>query len=57
MIDKGEFGAWSTSGCKEVLQKGNERICSCTQLAHFGILFVNIWLCAQLDYNMTGLRP
>lgn len=35
-----EFGAWSTSGCKEVKKNGNERICSCTQLAHFGMLFV-----------------
>ena len=35
------FGAWSTEGCKEVMKEGNKRVCECTQLAHFGILFVS----------------
>ena len=35
------FGAWSTEGCKEVMREGNRRVCECTQLAHFGILFVS----------------
>ena len=45
--DEDEFGAWSTSACKEVERNGNERVCSCTQLAHFGMLFVNGLLCVQ----------
>ena len=35
-----KFGAWSTEGCREVMREGNRRVCECTQLAHFGILFV-----------------
>ena len=35
------FGSWSTEGCREVMREGNRRVCECTQLAHFGILFVN----------------
>ena len=37
-----EFGAWSTSGCREVERDGNRRVCECTQLAHFGMLFVSV---------------
>ena len=36
------FGAWSTDGCREVMREGNRRVCECSQLAHFGILFVNL---------------
>ena len=35
------FGAWSTEGCREVEREGNKRVCECSQLVHFGILFVN----------------
>ncbi len=35
------FGVWTTEGCKEVMREGNKRACECTQLAHFGILFVS----------------
>ena len=38
------FGAWSTSGCREVVRDGNKRVCEGTQLAHFGILFVSVAL-------------
>ena len=34
------FGAWSTSGCREVIQDENHTVCECNQLGHFGILFV-----------------
>ena len=34
------FGTWSGDGCKEVVRGNNRRVCECTQLAHFGILFV-----------------
>ena len=38
-----EFGAWSTTGCKEVIVDGssNVRSCECRQLAHFGVLLVS----------------
>ena len=36
------FGAWSTEGCREVVRDGNRRVCECSQLAHFGILFVSL---------------
>ena len=36
------FGAWSTEECREVLRERNRRVCECSQLAHFGILFVNL---------------
>ena len=40
--DSGDtFGAWSTEGCREIMREGNRRVCKCTQLAHFGILFVS----------------
>ena len=42
------FGAWSTEGCREVVREGNRRVCECTQLAHFGILFVNL-----IKYGMS----
>ena len=35
------YGSWSTEGCREVMREGNRRVCECTQLAHFGILFVS----------------
>ena len=35
------FGAWSTEGCRMVMKEGNRLVCECTQLAHFGILFVS----------------
>ena len=35
------FGAWSTEGCREVVREGNRRVCECSQLAHFGVLFVS----------------
>ena len=36
------FGAWDLGGCKEV-QTTNDRVtCDCTQLGHFGILFVSL---------------
>lgn len=39
----GGFGAWSADDCREVATgSGNEKVCECTQLAHFGILFVSI---------------
>ena len=38
IIDR--FGAWSTSGCREVVQDENHTVCECNQLGHFGILFV-----------------
>ena len=34
------FGAWSTEECREVVREGSRRECECSQLAHFGILFV-----------------
>ena len=39
-----EFGAWSTTGCKEVVidREKNVRSCECSQLAHFGLLFVSL---------------
>lgn len=36
-----EFGAWSTSGCREVRTRDNHTECECSQLGHFGILFVS----------------
>ena len=35
------FGAWSTDGCTKVAANGDSIGCECTQLAHFGILFVS----------------
>ncbi len=35
------FGAWSTSGCREATDGGNHTVCECNQLGHFGILFVS----------------
>ena len=34
------FGAWSTSGCREVVQGESHTVCECNLLGHFGILFV-----------------
>ena len=36
------FGAWSTSGCKEFTDDDDHTVCECSQLGHFGILFVSI---------------
>ena len=43
LLYTGGFGAWSPDGCTEVVTgSGNEKVCECTQLAHFGILFVSV---------------
>ena len=43
LLYTGGFGAWSPDGCTEVVTgSGNEKFCECTQLAHFGILFVSV---------------
>ena len=39
------FGAWSTEGCREVVKEGKRRVCKCSQLAHFRILFVSLVTC------------
>ena len=44
-------GAWSTDGCREVMREGNRRVCECSQLAHFGILFVN--LTNNVEYQLV----
>ena len=36
-----DFGTWSTSGCRTVIDDGNITVCECRQLGHFGILFVS----------------
>ena len=35
------FGAWDISGCREIQVSEGRIVCECTQLGHFGILFVS----------------
>ena len=45
MRTAGGFGEWSISGCEESTDSSSgQRVCSCQQLAHFGILFVRYHL-------------
>ena len=48
------FGAWSTEGCREVVREGNRRVCECSQLTHFGILFVNL---IKFLYSTSQFMP
>ena len=54
------FGAWSSDGCREVMREGNRRVCECSQLAHFGILFVNLTkldrVSASITYYLLGFK-
>ena len=37
------FGAWSSSGCREVVRDGNNIVCECSQLGQIGLLFVSLY--------------
>ncbi|XP_064387646.1 adhesion G-protein coupled receptor G6-like isoform X2 [Halichondria panicea] len=41
-----QFGAWDTTGCREITSSNGRKDCECRQLGHFGILF---------DLNPTAL--
>lgn len=37
----GQYGKWSTDSCRVVSDDGATTQCVCTQLGHFGLLFVS----------------
>ena len=40
ILDVGGTGRWSSDNCRKIRSGGGRTICDCSQLGHFGLLFV-----------------
>ena len=56
----GQYGRWSTDSCRVVSDDGATTRCVCTQLGHFGLLFVSkvAQFCAmQAVFRLSSMQP